>query len=265
MDRYDLIDKLGSGAQSIVYLANDKKRDLLVVLKVSDYNSDAGIGRAARNEINILKVLTTTEMYSDFYERCFRDGSQYIIVMDSSYKSLKCISHDNFDMINKIGEQLLENIELIHDCNIIHRDIKPDNIVISMKDELDDSEPDVKIIDFGCSIHRDKLPTSSSLAGTFNYLYPKLVQLFELNDFIPFDEYLMGDYYSILSTLYFLLCGKTPNTEFIKGLNREAIEDKFRETKSDDFELMFCCDEWIKFVKLYPRWDKLKDRLFVGW
>ena len=80
-------------------------------------------------------------------------------------------------VVAKIVIQLLEGLVFLHRMNIVHRDIKSDNILLSKKMTEDDTDPVVKIADFGLSAYLD--PTTKGLnnfCGTDLYMAPEILK-----------------------------------------------------------------------------------------
>ena len=112
--------------------------------------------------------------------------------------------------------QAAEALEYVHGHNIVHRDIKPQNILVSVSKEGLDSKPQIKIVDFGVARLNDpsrQQPEEgrrgrSEVVGTFNYIAPESTGLMN----VPIDA--RTDIYSLGIVAYELITGRTPFHEF---------------------------------------------------
>lgn len=112
--------------------------------------------------------------------------------------------------------QAAEALEYVHGHNIVHRDIKPQNILVSQNKEGLDSKPQIKIVDFGVARLNDpsrQQPDEgrrgrSEVVGTFNYIAPESTGLMN----VQIDA--RTDIYSLGIVAYELITGSTPFQEF---------------------------------------------------
>jgi calcium-dependent protein kinase len=156
------------------------------------------------NEINLLKSLDHPNIMK-IYEY-FADEQQFYIV--SEY----CEGGELFDFIQSRGtmnetiianifHQIMSALLYCHNHQIIHRDIKPENLLLKQLIESDDSDFDIKLIDFGASLQIDSKKKANQVVGTPYYVAP---------------EVLMGSYdskcdiWSAGVILYIMLCGYPP-------------------------------------------------------
>lgn len=146
MDKYQKIDKLGEGTYGIVYKAQNKQSGDIVALKrIRLDNEDEGVPCTAIREISILKdmkhpnivrlmdVLHTEKKLTLVFEYLDSDLKKY---MDTCGEAME------MSVIKSFMQQLLRGIAYCHEHRILHRDLKPQNLLISKKLEL-------KIADFG--------------------------------------------------------------------------------------------------------------------
>ena len=149
---YSKIECIGRGNYGIVYLAqNLKTNDKCVIKQLKKHADDEGIARTTIREISILKNMNhkhIVQMEMAFFtpenttcivfEKCAMDLHQY----------MKCNTTTPIkpEIIKKLGYQILLGIKYIHSKKILHRDIKPQNILITDLLQLN-----VKIADFGLS------------------------------------------------------------------------------------------------------------------
>ncbi len=199
-DRYEIIDKVGSGGMSDVYKALCHKLNRYVAIKVlkQEFSEDKNFvskfkieaqSAAGLSHPNIVNVYDVGE-----------DSGLYYIVMEL----IEGITLKKY--INKKGQlpvkeavsiciQVAQGIEAAHNNHIIHRDIKPQNIIIS-------KEGKVKVTDFGIARAASTNTISSNAMGSVHYISPEQAK----GGFI--DE--KSDIYSLGVTLYEMLTGKVP-------------------------------------------------------
>ena len=201
-DRYQIIKTLGEGGMANVYLAHDTILDRSVAVKVlrGDLASDDKFVRRFQREALSASSLShpnIVEMY-DVGE----DEGQYYIVMEyvdgkTLKQLLKVRGHLSVTEVVDIMLQLTDGMAHAHDSYIIHRDIKPQNIMILANGVI-------KITDFGVAtaLNSTQLTQTNSVMGTVHYLPPE--QANGKGSTIKSDIYSMG----IL--MYELLTGMVP-------------------------------------------------------
>lgn len=216
-DRYQIIKTLGEGGMANVYLAHDTILDRNVAVKVlrGDLANDEKFVRRFQREALSASSLShpnIVEMY-DVGE----DDGQYYIVMEyvdgmTLKQVLKKRGHLSVTEVVDIMLQVTDGMAHAHDAYIIHRDIKPQNIMI-----LDNGM--IKITDFGIAmaLNSTQLTQTNSVMGSVHYLPPE--QAAGKGSTIRSDIYSMG----IL--MYELLTGQVP----YKGDN--AVEIALKHLK----------------------------------
>ena len=214
--RYEICSQLGAGGMGEVYLANDTKLDRKVALKilpsdVVDDQSDERVRRfiqeakaaSALNHPNILTIYEIDEIDSEhFIATEFIDGE----TLRARIKQGPLSPADAID----IGIQVAGALFSTHGVGIIHRDIKPDNIML---------RPDgiVKVLDFGLAkLSRERQLETDSLAptqnmintafgmvlGTAHYMSPEQARGMELDA--------RTDVWSLGCVLYEMISGRQP-------------------------------------------------------
>ena len=216
-DRYQIIKTLGEGGMANVYLAHDTILDRNVAVKVlrGDLASDEKFVRRFQREALSASSLShpnIVEMY-DVGE----DNGQYYIVMEYvDGKTLKQILKQRGKLsiteVIDIMLQLTDGMAHAHDAYIIHRDIKPQNIMIL-------SNGMIKITDFGVAtaMNSTQLTQTNSVMGTVHYLPPEQAQ--------GKGSTIRSDIYSMGIMMYELLTGLVP----YKGDN--AVEIALKHLK----------------------------------
>ena len=213
-NRYKVIKAIGEGGMANVYLAWDTILEREVAVKVlrGDLADDEKFVRRFQREANSASSLrhpNIVEMY-DVGE----DNGKYFIVMEYvNGKTLKSLIKKrgalNLTEAIDIMLQLASGIACAHDSYIIHRDIKPQNVLI-----LEDGR--VKITDFGIAmaLNSNELTQTNSVMGSVHYLPPEQAS--------GAGSTIKSDIYSLGILMFELLTGKVP----FKGDNAVEIAIK---------------------------------------
>ena len=202
VSHYKILEKLGEGGMGVVYKAQDTKLDRLVAIKFLTTHSSNDEENNARflQEAKAAASLNHPNILS-IYEIDKEGNNQFIVmefiegdVLRSLLKSVQSISLDQaIDWVT----QTAKGLKAAHDKNIIHRDIKSENLMVT-------KDGQVKIMDFGIA----KLKGSSGLTktgmsvGTISYMSPEQVQG------IGVDQ--RSDIWSLGVVFYELLTGELP-------------------------------------------------------
>ncbi|MDD3392383.1 MAG: Stk1 family PASTA domain-containing Ser/Thr kinase [Bacilli bacterium] len=213
-DRYQIIRMIGEGGMANVYLAYDTILDRNVAVKVlrGDLAGDEKFVRRFQREAISASSLSHPNIV-EMYDVGEDDGKYFIVMEYIEGKTLK-------NLIKKRGSltvpetidimmQLTSGIAHAHDSYIIHRDIKPQNVLI-----LDDGL--VKITDFGIAmaLNSNELTQTNSVMGSVHYLPPEQAS--------GNGSTIKSDIYSLGILMYELLTGKVP----FKGDNAVEIAIK---------------------------------------
>jgi serine/threonine-protein kinase len=216
-DRYQVVKMIGEGGMANVYLALDTILDRYVAVKVlrGDLANDEKFVRRFQREAisaSSLNHPNIVEMY-DVGE----DNGKYFIVMEYvDGKTLKSLIKKRGSLtlheVIDIMLQLTSAISCAHNSYIVHRDIKPQNVLI-----LDDGR--VKITDFGIAmaLNSSELTQTNSVMGSVHYLPPEQAS--------GSGSTIKSDVYSLGILMYELLTGKVP----FKGEN--AVEIAIKQMK----------------------------------
>ncbi len=200
-DRYEIIDRVGIGGMAEVYRARDNVLDRIVAVKVMlpQYANDETFTRRFRQE-----AASAAAMQSPYIVSIYdwgQDGDTYYIVMEyvrgSDLKTgIKERGAINQRKVAEIGSQVAAALSVAHSHDIIHRDIKPQNIMI---------QPDgnAKVMDFGIARAKGaSLTQTSSVLGTAHYISPEQAQG---KDLTP-----ASDIYSLGVVMYEAVTGRLP-------------------------------------------------------
>lgn len=201
-DRYKIIGLIGGGGMSNVYLAHDMilNRDVAIKILRYDFTNEDELHRRFQREALSATSLTHPNIVSVY--DVGDDGDLHYIVMEYVQgKTLKQYIQE-FAPISParsvhIMKQLTSAIAIAHENHIIHRDIKPQNILM-------DAEGNVKITDFGIAmtLSATSFTQTNSVLGTVHYLSPEQARGGTATN--------KSDIYALGIVLYELLTGELP-------------------------------------------------------
>src|SRR6187401_1651133 len=201
--RYRIVRKLGSGGMANVYLAEDQELGRRVAIKILNdrHAGDEQFVERFRREAKNAASLSHQNIVS-IYDRGEAEGTYYIAMEYLSGKSLKelILSRGPAPVSVAIdyARQILAALRFAHRNGIVHRDIKPHNVLV-------DPEGHVKVTDFGIArAGASQMTEEGSIIGTAQYLSPEQARG------APVDQ--TSDLYSTGIVLYELLTGSVPFT-----------------------------------------------------
>ena len=201
--RYVIQRKLGSGGMAIVYLAEDQELGRRVALKLLDdrHASDEQFVERFRREAQSAAGLNHPNIVSIF-DRGFAEDTYYIAMEYLDGRTLKELLVRNgptpVPIAIDYSRQILGALAFAHRNGIVHRDIKPHNIVVGGDGRL-------KVTDFGIARSgASQMTEAGSIVGTAQYLSPEQARG------APVDP--RSDLYSLGIVLYEMLTGKVPFT-----------------------------------------------------
>jgi len=208
--RYRIVRKLGSGGMANVYLAEDEDLGRRVAIKILNdrYANDDLFIERFRREAKSAAGLSHPNIVS-IYDRGEAEGTYYIAMEVIEGRSLKelILTRGALPVDTAIGyaKQLLEALRFAHRHGIIHRDIKPHNVLVSADQHVKANEPRLKVADFGIARHgASQMTEAGSIMGTAQYLSPEQARGAPVTA--------ASDLYSAGVVLYEMLTGKVPFT-----------------------------------------------------
>jgi serine/threonine-protein kinase len=208
--RYRVLRKLGSGGMANVYLAEDEELGRRVAVKILNdrYANDDLFIERFRREAKSAAGLSHPNIVS-IYDRGEAEGTYYIAMEVIEGRSLKelMMTREALPIDTAIGyaKQLLEALRFAHRHGIIHRDIKPHNVLVSADQHAKANEPRLKVTDFGIARHgASQMTEAGSIMGTAQYLSPEQARGAPVTA--------ASDLYSAGVVLYEMLTGKVPFT-----------------------------------------------------
>lgn len=200
INRYEIIMKIGSGGMADVYKAKDHVLNRLVAIKVlkQEYSTDATFVKKFRVEAQSAAGLSHPNIVNVY--DVGEDNGVYFIVMEL----VQGITLKNYiDMKGKldirealnISVQIASGLSAAHENRIIHRDIKPQNIIMSRDGK-------VKVTDFGIAKVADSTTMTTTAAGTVHYISPEQARGGYSDE--------RSDIYSLGITMYEMVTGRVP-------------------------------------------------------
>ena len=216
-DRYQIIRTIGEGGMANVYLAHDiiLDRDVAVKILRGDLAGDEKFVRRFQREAIAASSLSHPNIV-EMYDVGEDDGKYFIVMEYIEGQTLKNLIKKRgaltLSEVIDIMLQLTSGLACAHESYIIHRDIKPQNVLI-----LDDGR--VKITDFGIAmaLNSNELTQTNSVMGSVHYLPPEQAN--------GSGATIKSDIYSTGILMYELLTGKLP----FKGDN--AVEIAIKQMK----------------------------------
>ena len=179
--KYEILSKLGSGSFGNVYLARNKFTDEKVALKqIKKSSANLLSDGEIKDEIEILKKLDHPDIVRII--ESFNTRNSYILITEY------CEEGELFDQVkNQLSEtqiavifrQLLSGLAYLHSNNIVHRDLKLENILIHEIEKSKTTGEDlfnIKIIDFGTARIFDKNNKPQSIVGSSYYIAPEVLR-----------------------------------------------------------------------------------------
>lgn len=201
-ERYEIIKTIGEGGMANVYLANDSilERDVAIKVLRGDLSNDEKFIRRFKREALSVSNLSHPNIV-EVYDVGEEEGNYYIVMEYIDGKTLKQQLQKRGALtlteVIDIMSQLTDGLSHAHDAYIIHRDIKPQNIMIQ-------DNGLIKITDFGIATATNgtQLTQTNSVMGSVHYLPPEQAN--------GKGSTIKSDIYSLGILMYELLAGSVP-------------------------------------------------------
>jgi beta-lactam-binding protein with PASTA domain/tRNA A-37 threonylcarbamoyl transferase component Bud32 len=199
--RYRVHDRIGSGGMADVYDAEDVNlgRHVAVKLLHRRFARDEQFVERFRREASAAARLQHPNVVG-VYDRGEHDGTYYIAMERLEGRTLKQLIQEEAPLdqerVIALGTQIAEAAEFAHEHGVIHRDLKPHNVIVDANDQL-------KVTDFGIArAGASEMTETGSIMGTAQYLSPEQAEGHAVTA--------SSDVYSIGIVLYEMLAGRVP-------------------------------------------------------
>jgi len=200
VDRYEILGKIGAGGMADVYKVKDHILGRVVAVKVlkPEYSEDVNFVTKFRTEAQSAAGLEHPNIVN-IYDVGSENGLHFIVMEHVEGITLKTYIEKkgqlSFKEAASIAIQVARGIEAAHNKEIIHRDIKPQNIIIS-------TEGKVKVTDFGIARASNSNTISADVMGSVHYASPEQAR----NGFVDGRS----DLYSLGIVMYEMVTGRVP-------------------------------------------------------
>ena len=235
-DRYEILEKIGTGGMSDVYKAKCHKLNRYVAIKVlkQEFSENTNFVSKFRVEAQAAAGLMHPNIVN-VYDVGEEDGIYYIVMELVEGITLKNYIEKKARLSVKealsIAIQVSMGIEAAHNNHIIHRDIKPQNIMIS-------KEGKVKIADFGIAKAATSNTITSNVMGSVHYTSPEQAR----GGFS--DE--RSDIYSLGCTMFEMLTGRVPfDGETTVAIAIKHIQEDMPSPREYVSEIQVCVEQII--------------------
>ncbi|MEH2382866.1 MAG: AAA family ATPase [Nostoc sp.] len=205
LSNYQIIELIYEGAKTAVYRARRNKDSKLVVIKLLkiEYPELKDIA-ALKHEYELIKNLDIPGVIQAYSLEKYNNGFAIVLENFNSSSLYQIIQTEKIELVDflKIGIQITQALGELHQNHIIHKDIKPQNIIVNLETHQ------VKIIDFYISSllfqEKPKLSNPDLLEGTLAYMSPE--QTGRMNRTVDYRT----DFYSLGVTFYEMLTSQLP-------------------------------------------------------
>jgi len=201
-NRYELLEKIGEGGMAVVYKAKCHLLDRYVAVKIlkEQYSSDSDFVEKFKNEATAAASLSHNNIVN-IYDVGSENNINYIVMEYVNGKTLKKIITENtrlsYPKTINIAIQIASGLECAHKNNLIHRDIKPHNILVT-------EDGVAKVADFGIAKVANSMTITNSgqIIGSAHYFSPEQAK----GGFVDCTT----DIYSLGIVMYEMVTGKVP-------------------------------------------------------
>ncbi|ABG87813.1 Stk1 family PASTA domain-containing Ser/Thr kinase [Clostridium perfringens] len=223
-NRYELLQCVGEGGMSFVYKAKCRKLNRFVAVKIlkDEFKNNEEIVRRFKKEATAIANLSNPNVVN-VLDVGTQDDINYIVMEYIEGKTLKDIINEKgalpYEIAISIGIKVAKALECAHKSGIIHRDVKPQNILVT-------EEGVVKVTDFGIAKSMDSstIAHTNSVMGSAHYFSPEQAKG-------TYTDY-RTDLYSLGIVLYEMVTGvvpfngDSPVTVAVKHIQEKAIPPK---------------------------------------
>ena len=235
-DRYEVLEKVGTGGMSDVYKAKDHRLNRMVAVKVlkQEFSENATFVSKFRVEAQAAAGLMHPNIVN-VYDVGEEKGTYFIIMELVNGITLKRYIEKRKRLSTReavtVAIQVAMGLAAAHRGHIIHRDIKPQNIIIS-------KEGKVKVTDFGIAKASTSNTITSNVMGSVHYTSPEQARGGYSDE--------KSDVYSLGVTLYEMLTGKVPyDGETTVAIALQHIQDPFPSPREAVPDLPFSVEQIV--------------------
>jgi Protein kinase domain len=266
--RYEILDELGSGGMSTVYLARQVDLDRLVALKELGAlrSSDPSFARRFLREAQLAGSLSDPNIVT-VYDYFDHGGAPYIAMEYLEYGSLRPhIEHMTLSQIGGVLQAVLAGLAVAETRQIVHRDLKPENLLVAANGRI-------KISDFGIAKATNEVGLGTALTstgvavGTPNYMAPEQATAQAVGPWT--------DLYSVGVMAFEFFVGHPPfaDTDNALGVLLRQVNEEIPPVRELDAGVDARLSDWIeRMVAKEPSqrpesagaaWDELEDTLIA--
>ncbi|CAF3641067.1 unnamed protein product [Rotaria socialis] len=243
--RYELLDKLGEGSFGTVCRVKNKENDLFFAMKtITKKPGNKLKASSLDNEVKLLTEVNHTNLIQ-LYEVLESSQKLYLIVELCEGGELGGFVKKNGPLPEETVKQIMSNLisalHYLHKMNIVHRDLKLENILLKNSPKNKTDQFDIRVTDFGLSSKKSITCTDSlfnEYCGTPLYMAPEILE--NKNYSALCDVWAMG------VIMYYLICGRHPYVanderrllEIIRSQKLRFDSDKFRNISSEGLDFL---------------------------
>ncbi|MHC1683247.1 MAG: Stk1 family PASTA domain-containing Ser/Thr kinase [Clostridiaceae bacterium] len=229
-NRYEVVEKIGEGGMAFVYKAKDLKLNRLVAVKVlrSEFASDKDFLEKFKDEAMSAASINDSNIVS-IYDVGSEDSLNYIIMEYINGTTLKDLINSKgalpYKIAIDIASKIAKALDSAHKNNIVHRDIKPHNILVT-------DTGDVKVTDFGIAKSNTSatIVNTNKVIGSVHYISPEQAKGSVVDR--------RSDIYSLGVVMYEMVTGKLPfDADTPVSVAIKHIQDDVTEPKDVNKEL----------------------------
>lgn len=225
---YVLEERLGKGGMGEVWRGEQPQIEKKVAIKLLNHHlsSDPTVVARFQNEARAVNKIDHPNIVDIFAFGKLSDGRPYFVMELLTGKTLKAYLKERplfgYKDLLAIFEQILSALAAAHEKGVIHRDLKPDNIFLVLKEG---QAPFIKILDFGIAkmttdLDAEELTRTGAALGTAHYMAPE-----QCRGEKPIDH--RADIYALGVILYLVLTGRLPCCDrrdtFLEALHKQQV------------------------------------------
>ena len=205
-----MLEILDRGALSLVRKALDKVTGELFAVKFTDTTRFPGAAQAVLREIEVLEMVQHPNCIR-MESYCLHKHTVYIVVPLATGKVLLDFLQEKKRLTELetavIAHSLLQGVSYLHSKNVVHRDLKLENLMFSVPGDIHS----LKILDYGFSKHLEAgTDTLSTICGSPMYVAPEILKLSLISEHTPASYTEVVDAWSTGVIIYMLLAGYAP-------------------------------------------------------